>query len=50
MDPELAAAVRALAHFDADAARARLTLAADGSEEDATAIMRGSGDFTDSGD
>ncbi|GAA3416278.1 hypothetical protein GCM10018952_44180 [Streptosporangium vulgare] len=41
MDPELSAAIRALARFDADAARARLHLAAGGAEEDAAEIMRG---------
>ncbi|MEU8040848.1 hypothetical protein [Streptosporangium sp. NPDC049078] len=41
MDSEWNAAIRALARFDADAARARLHLAAGGTEEEAAEIMRG---------
>lgn len=41
MDPELAAALRALTRLDRDAARARLLLAAGGAEEEAEEIMRG---------
>ncbi|MGW0587481.1 hypothetical protein [Streptosporangium sp. NPDC002607] len=43
-DPELNAAIRATARLDSDAARARLTLAAGGSEEDAAATMNPGGE------
>jgi len=41
MDPELGALTSALTRLDRDAARARLHLAAGGSEEGAAEIMRG---------
>lgn len=43
MDPELSAAIKALADLDRDGALARLEVAAGGSEEDAAKIMRDEG-------
>ncbi|MEV4180161.1 hypothetical protein AB0J28_01780 [Streptosporangium canum] len=41
MDPELLAAISALARLDADAARARLAATAGAPEEEVEAIRRG---------